>query len=402
MSILFALLFLAPAYGQDPPTAKVLELKPAAPPVTAGPEGAAPAFKVIDAYVKGGSTHLIVQSPQELVVGRSLYIGKQETPVTIGELLSEKGSLYVYHVSAPGTPRLAVGDAVLLETTRKESVPSAILGSLSARKGFEQKSVVEIRAVQGDRAMIDKGTMQQIHEHDLYRILDASGTYKGYLEVRGIGDLQSSAILDVKRGFEVRPGDYGTFVGRRRELAFGPIVSAGFKNRQISYARETSLGGGLLMGMTFYNGWGIETVLGYFNRQGKDEGLVVVNTLTATPVRETQRSSRSAKLIAPTWVKKNFNYPGLVSPFLAAGAYWLDMSSSFEVFSLNGNYTTASYHQAKRGLYPVIGAGIELFPARFFKPRVEVRHFIAPKTTAGGNEFKAEGTYYAFSITTSW
>ena len=363
-----------------------------------------PALRVVDAYTDGGTTKVVIQSAQPLVLGRSLYVGPAEIPVTVDALLARSGGVHYYSASTPGKDRVSRGDVVRFEASTKPTLPQALLRSLRASHGYEQKSVAEITAVQGDRVMIDKGTLHEVHELDLYRIYDGSGSLKGSLEVRGIGDLQSSAKFqlewkDKKRPAPVvEPGDYALFIGQRRLFGLGLVVGSRLERTQMLYSYDNSAGGGLLWSMTFYNGWGLEALFGYYDRSGKETSSENPNDFNA---KASTVDERSAKYIAPIWLKKNFFYPSLVSPFAGAGVYWLDGRHLHQTLGVSG-IPVAGETKVDHGVYPVVGAGLEFFPARFFRPRIEVRHFFAPDMTALGNVFRAQSTFYSLGVLTTW
>jgi len=251
-----------------PLSTQPLTTEAAPPPVT--PKG----ISVIEAYQDGGSTKFVLQSPQPLVVGQPVFAGPAETMITVGEMLSRKGGIYLYPASVPGWSTVKSGDAVLVEKTAKGGVPEAVARSLRAAGGVEQKEVAEITAVQGGRLIIDKGTLNEVHERDLYRIIDSSGNFKGFLEVRGIGDTQSSAVFS-KVGWTYKktpppvPGDYGVFLGQRRLFGLG-VVAGAAQRKQMLHAFDETKGGGLLWSLRFYDGWGVEALFGRYERTGTD------------------------------------------------------------------------------------------------------------------------------------
>lgn len=382
-----------PAIGDDAPAVRLLP-PVSMPPSSEEPSPAKPSLRLIEAYHEGGSTKMIVQSRQPLVTGRSLFIGPLEHRVTVGPIFSRGDGTYYYLASAPGRLKIGLRDAVRLEPARRPTLPQTLLRFLRPDRGFEQKSLAEITAVQGDRAMIDKGTLHEVHERDLYRVYDSSGDFKGVLEIRGIGDLQSSGRLQ-DQGTAPRPGDYAIFLGQRRLFGIGLVGGTRLERTPLFFAYDRSVGGGLLWSLTFYDGWGLEALFGSYVRDGKD----------ATSVNADQTAhidERSAKYIAPTWLKKNFRYPSLVSPFVAAGIYWFDGSHAYEILNYGGMSSLGRETKIRHGIYPVVGAGIEFFPTRFFRPRIEIRRFMAPELTARGSVFFTDSTFYSLGVLTSW
>ncbi|MBI4346138.1 MAG: hypothetical protein HY553_04745 [Elusimicrobia bacterium] len=269
---------LASAQPADTPQPRELPVPPqsAEPARPVEPStGAAGRFeaRVLEVFAQGNTTRMIIQSNRPLVSGRDVYVGVDEIAVNVGTMLSKSGDLHYYAGSVVGKGRVRSGDIVLLETRRRYSVPERIARSLDQSGAFASKMYGEITAVQGDRAMIDKGTLQEVHERDIYEITDASGVYKGLVEIRGIGDLQSSGRLynrwedRHRRALEAEPGDRVRFLGQRMQFALG--ISGGMPIPQPRFFRsgkETSGGGGLLWNITLPSGWGLELLAGYYQR----------------------------------------------------------------------------------------------------------------------------------------
>ncbi|MBI4425647.1 MAG: hypothetical protein HY554_18090 [Elusimicrobia bacterium] len=404
---------IAPSFAQqagvpgDSPTSVTLQMSTQAAPVPVADGrgedllGRGAEIRVLESFRKGYGTRLILQSKQALVTGQGVYVGVQEIPATLGDLLSVAGGLYYYVASASGKVDVKAGDRVLLQRTRKLNLPAFLAFSIKEGFAFDQKHVAEVTAVQGDRAMIDRGTLHEVHERDLYRIFDSSGGYKGLLEVRGIGDLQSSGLLHNRwedrrpRALETRPGDAAVFVGQRRLLGLGLMGGSQLGRTQTLYAFDHSNGGGILWNITFYNGWGLEVLFGVYRIAGGD---ATWNRQTGNQY-QSQVDERIAEFMAPTWLKKNFFYPSICSPFAAAGFTYLQAKHRFDHLVPT---STGEEIKLRKGLIPVLGAGIEFFPVRFFRPRFEVRHFFGPRVIARGNIFRTESTFYSVGVMTAW
>ncbi|MBI4346951.1 MAG: hypothetical protein HY553_08860 [Elusimicrobia bacterium] len=178
-------------------------------------------LKILESYVEGQTTRIVLQSDRALIVGNDVYAGADESAVNVGTLLTKSGPFWYYSASATGRHEFTPDDVVRLERTRQPSIAERIAGSLDQEAIFAQKYRAQVSAVQGSRALIDKGTMQQVHERDMYRIYNASGVHKGTLEIHGIGDLQSSGKLystwwePKRKRPPMQPGDLAEFVGRR-------------------------------------------------------------------------------------------------------------------------------------------------------------------------------------------
>ncbi len=100
------------------------------------------------------------------------------------------------------------------------------------------------------------------------------------------------------------------------------------------------------------------------------------------------------------WVKKNFFYPDIISPFVAAGLSVMTAENLHRV-TANG-VPEIQGDRAITAPVPVFGAGIEFFSGRFFRPRIEVRYFDGPKINAGDNSFRTSSVFYSAGFLTTW
>ncbi|MDX6768916.1 MAG: hypothetical protein SF051_05245 [Elusimicrobiota bacterium] len=359
--------------------------------------------KAIAVYLDQNSTKLILEVVEPLVTGRQVYIGSGRAAVTVGELLSRSGSQYYYGASTPGRPEIKNGDEISATPPPSDGgsveldAPAALHLQTREEYTFGPKGRGEITAVQGDHAMVDRGSLHKVRERDIYRVYDSSGRYKGLLELSGVGDRQSSgklynALEDYRRdASKTATGDRVVFAGQRKLFGLGLEGGLMAKKDLVGQAREENFGGGLLWSITFPDGWGAEVLFGAYGRNGRSKMSVV-------PGPGVRTLDRQALFIAPMWLKKNFFYPSAVSPFLAAGA---------SVFAGRNNWVstgamTFDENASKSTVVPMLGAGVELFPGRFFRPRFDVRYFAGPKITAGSNTYYTESVFYSFGFLTSW
>lgn len=366
-------------------------------------EAAAPLGKAISVYYNQNTTLLILETREPLVTGKQVYMGSGRVAVTVGELLSRSGPQYYYGASVPGRPKVETGDVVGLAPPVTDGGPSllptptALNLQIKEHYTFEPKRLGEVTAIQGEHAMIDRGSLHEVRERDIYRVYDSSGRYKGLLELRGIGDRQSSgklynALEDFRRDArKTAPGDRVVFAGQRKLFGLGFAGGLMARKEYVGQANEENFGGGLLWSVTFPDGWGAEVLFGAYGRTGKSKMSVASGP-------GIQTLERRALFIAPFWAKKNFFYPSAVSPFVAAGA---------SVFSGHHKWvsTTANAfdeNKSAAGLVPMLGAGVEFFPGRFFRPRFDVRYFAGPKITAGSSTYNTESVFYSLGFLTTW
>ncbi|MEI8191457.1 MAG: hypothetical protein WCI75_17220, partial [candidate division NC10 bacterium] len=362
-----------------------------------------PDAKVMTAYADQGFTKMIIQSEKELIQGRNVYVGPDAVIATIGSLLSRSASSYYYGATTAGKRNIREGDTVSLEAPRPTSVSSAIKELVKQNYTFEQKNAALVTAVQDQRALIDRGTLNEVRERDIYRVYDSSDHYKGMLEIHGLGDLQSSGKLynrlaDFHRdAASVRPGDRVIFVGQRKLFALGAMGGLGFNTEQVSGQTERALTAGLLWDVTFPDGWGAEILFG-----GAYRGVqktIFPNQIIGGSFVYSIEEKRQAVFIAPFWIKKNIFYPSIISPFVAAG---------FSLLSAEHMYAYHSSSENKREtknvttVVPVLGAGIEFFPGRFFRPRVEMRWYDGPKITAAGSAYNTQSVFCSAGFMTAW
>jgi hypothetical protein len=365
--------------------------------------------QVVDAFAQRQTTRLVIQSDRPLVIGRDIYVGSEEIPANIGAPLSRSGDLYYYSATIAGTPKIANGETVSL-VAKKKPFAERMKGAVDQSGYFEGKFHGEITAVQGDHVMIDKGTLQEVHERDVYSIYDSSGHYRGLLEVRGIGDLQSSGILynrfeDFhKRASEASIGDRIVFVGQRMQFGLGLEGGTSSYRPKFLDGEEDVGGGGLVWNITLAGGLGLEVMAGLYAREGRNEAAIEKGSLfLGGPIVATVNGeeTRKAHYIAPIWLKKNFFYPSIVSPYIAAGTYWFQGRHTFTRTSNSGQQLETD--TAKRGFfYPTIGAGVEFFPTRLFRPRISVRHFFGPDLGTLGVHFGTSITIYSLGVVASW
>lgn len=383
--------------------------KPAGPPGSqAAPASTASGNKVIAVYPDRNTTQVVIEARQPLVAGSLVFAGPEELQVTLDDVLARSGDLYYYSASTPGKARIHINDAVVTQQKRKIETPSALTLKIQETYTFEQKRLGEITAVQDGRAMIDRGTLHEVRERDIYKIYDSSGGYKGFLEIRGIGDLQSSGVLynrmedRRKLALKTVPGDRTVFVGQRKLLALGVLTGIPMRRRTEYAAREKAVGGGLAWDLMFKNGWGFELMFGLFQRN-LSSSEVLAPDLNNTDL---QKLDSKAVYYAPFVVKKNFFFPAVVSPFLMAGGTFVEASLKYhELHSHPGVppiRTDETWADSRATVAPVFGAGVDFFSARLIRPRIDFRWIAGPTLRAGHKTFNTETGLLSFSVFSAW
>lgn len=372
------------------------------------PQGPSAADKVIAVYGDRNSTKLVIEARKPLVVGAPVYAGPLENEVTLGNLLSRTGDLYYYAASAPGDVPVKQGDPVGTRRTRVLETPQPLRLNVAETYTFQQKGVGEVTAVQEGRAMIDRGTLHEVRERDIYEVRDSSGLRKGFLEIHGIGDLQSSGVLydrlleRRKRALETSPGDRVVFIGQRKLFALGAFYGMSWGGREEYGSTESAFGAGLVWDLKFKDGWGFEALFGYYGRNlsGKNtDKYTLPGPAAMTVVREL---SWSASYIFPVAVKKNFRFPYTISPYLLAGAsYYRAKLETREDVSGASTYSRVG-GATRTGVAPMVGGGVEFYPARFVRPRLDARWFTGPPTKVFHKVMRADQLFVSASVLTAW
>lgn len=387
----------------------VISLLLTAEPAAAGDTRAeAPKAKVIASFHDRQSTKLIIESREPLVAGSAVYVGPERTPAALGGLLSRSDPVYYYGAIIAGKKNIPSGAEVSLTAGRAGELPQNVLKqpgimsfNLAGQHTFDQKRLGEVTAIQNGRAMIDRGTLHEVRERDLYRVYDSSGRYKGMLEIHGMGDLQSSGSLynriedfgHRRRVNQTTPGDRVEFAGQRKLFGLGAVGAVRHGTGRVLNRQEETFGAGLLWNVTFRDGWGAEALFGVFSRSGSAE--LGRGTF---PNHVIERNSVDVKFVLPVWFKKNFFYPSAVSPFMAAGFSFLRGSNSHQTLGS----IASSEDKLKFTIVPMLGGGVEFFPGRFFRPRLEVRYFNGPRIQAGPSVVYTESVFYGAGFATTW
>lgn len=387
-------------------------------PSTDGPVKA----KVLTAYTRNNTTKLVIESNGPLVSGRNVYVGSKAVPVTVDELLSRTENDYYYNASASGKLDINRDDIVNFEQPKAPFVlpiPGVVTVAIKEHYTFEQKDKGEITAVQGDRAMIDRGSLHEVRERDLYKIYDPAGKYKGLLELRGIGDYQSQGKVYTPlsqrlrhRDVPARIGDRVTFAGQRKLFGLGCQGGVRTSNDVFLGKAEQSFAGGLIWDLTFPAGWGVEMLFGTYGRSADASYNAAFGPGVFPPFNNSPRLSYeidrnvSTYYIAPIWLKKNLFYPSVVSPFVAVGLSFVRVRNHYKAVFLdraNGlNDFTSEETKNANTVAPTLGLGVEFFQARFFRPRLEVRYFNGPRVTAAGNTYATDSIYVSAGFLSTW
>src|SRR3989344_3502141 len=123
--------------------------------------------KVIDVYVKGDVTHCTLEVRKPLVPGKNISLSNGDT-IVVDEQLGEKNGIYYYAASAVGKPKISVGTDVFGAEVKGFIKGKEIYLKMERKSTFAPKKFGEVTAVQNDRALVDKGSLHEVRERDLY------------------------------------------------------------------------------------------------------------------------------------------------------------------------------------------------------------------------------------------
>lgn len=338
-----------------------------------------PIGKVVDSYIQGTTTQMLIEVNRFLNTSQVVYL-HGGIPITIREAMSisEKQGINYYRAYSNDKLRVLPGENVFLESLAK----SEKLSRFERAAIFMKKRYGTVTLVEGDKALINRGSLHNVDKRDVYQVVDKVGRPKGQVELYGIGDFVSGGRI--QHLFEyggsrtaIAEGDSVEYVGNRKILGFGFMAGRAFVQSEKPGGRHVYIaGGGLLWSVFFRKGWSAEWLWG-------------TAVKTSYPDHEKQLH---ASIFSPLWVKKNFYHPKDISPFLLAGLI---------------NYKT-SYNQSsnilkqKKGYLPFVGIGLELFSGRLFHLRWDAHYYSTPALEYQGNRIRTQGLYGYFGASACW
>jgi hypothetical protein len=220
-------------------------------------------------------------------------------------------------------------EKTIIKEKPKEEYLEHLLTELksSLKKG---KKVGKIRRVEGNLVEIDKGSIHQVRERDIYKIYDVTTKkYKGKVEIQAVADAISIGQVYSMKLSSINVNDVVKFIGQRKYLEIGVL-----------YGIEGT-GGGIISRINVFKGWGFEYLLGpLFKSFGRDYYLY----------------------LHPIGIRKYFNYPSLLSPYISAGL------SICQIGVLG----------KKQVFVPYSVVGVQLFSGKTIHIDIEARIFFGP------------------------
>jgi len=132
-----------------------------------------------------------------------------------------------------------------------------------------------------ERVQIDRGSLHEVRERDIYAVYGADGKLKAKIEASALGDRESVGKIYSEKGIKIEPGDRVVHLGQRKFFGFGvhygmsrwdfTDTEQGNKSKSV-YKFIT--GGGLLYSWVFPGGWTMQWLWGtYLGFDNYEEGV---------------------------------------------------------------------------------------------------------------------------------
>lgn len=370
--------------------------------------GQEPAGKVLGTSQEGNTLQLVIESSSRLIPGTQVYLEEGE-PILVGDLLSKKGNSYYYSASTSKDAPTKAQDKIYLDPpNRRSQIIQRVLPIRDASPD-DPKSVGEVLSVQRGRILINRGSMHQVHELDIYAIYDTSGNYKGKAEIEGIGDLQASGAMykslgDVFRSLpSVQPGDKTVLLGQRKLISWGYLFSTKLAPEKVAIEgverKGLSVGFTAAMLITWRDGWGVDLNLGTL--------LTDVDNSIGPQfvVGDISRIARTASTFGPIYFRKKFRYPSNISPVVGIGAAFPLLYQTVGTVMKDplGNVVgTRETVQKKLSLAPSGMIGITFFTGHRFHGLLELHRILTPSFETDGVVWEPKSTWFSLGFSYSF
>lgn len=325
--------------------------------------------KVVDSYSKETTTYMMLETNRLLNTSQTVYL-QGGIPIVVREVMSisEKEGINYYRAYSPEKLRVLPGEAVYLDSPapgQKSKLPDFERSAI-----FMKKKHGNVTLVEGNKIMINRGSLHDVDKRDVYMIYDANGKAKGQVELYGIGDFLSTgkaykSIEYMGASAPIEPGDKIQFMGNRKILGLGVILSRAAGQSVQDGSEDYVKGVGLLSSIYFRNGWSLDWLIGQFSKKLRPTGSHVVYV----------------DLNAPLVLKKSFYYPGTISPFLGLGVaqYKVQIKETAQVHCPGLPFcTTVLDRNEKTGLIPFPSLGVEFFTGNAIHLRIETHYYDTP------------------------
>ena len=348
----------------------------------------APVGQITGVYRRGKSLIVTLETTLKLPTGLVVYIGEErKIPAILKDHYKTSETSLVYEATVAKQVDIAEGEKVFVEGEIQGKGADVYI-KLDRRAVFLPKSEGQVLASHGPQVHIDRGSLHEVRERDIYAIYDSSGKYKGKTEMRGIGDNQSIGRLYTSAKKEIEPGDTVKFLGQRKYFGLGVHVARDIftvpKEDPPIEDVEPISGGGLAWWWTFPNGWGVKWIWGY---SSIDVSRSFVYTDTETSAKSTKYERYHVTYSYPLTVRKNFFYPGIVSPYLGITL---------------GHYLSHFNYNEIKGMVVSPTVGVELFTTRLIHIFLDATYLQLPEFEARGEKRQYKKVLFSFGVTTNW
>jgi len=353
--------------------------------------------KVENLYRRGKDTILSIKINTKLPTGTMVYISK-EFPAVVGDMYNEEEGFYFYEATIYGKVEIKPGEIVYAIGEKKGT--EVYLKLEKYREALSPKKQGQVISAYKERVQIDRGSLHEVRERDIYAVYGADGKLKAKIETSAIGDRESVGKIYSQKGIKIDPGDRVVHLGQRKFFGFG--VHYGGSRWDFTDTEQGGrwksvykfiTGGGLLYSWVFPGGWTMQWLWGtYFGFDNYEESYSDNKT---SKYYNTQIFEMLVSF--PFWVRKNFFYPSWFSPYLGFGigiftcSYKHDYSIVYESETQTGTFRIDERRviwEKEKTPFPIVPfpvIGIELFSSRMLHFFLDAKYFYSPWVKARSN-----------------
>jgi len=400
--------------------------------------------KVTGVYQRAKSTIVTMELEVKLPPGVIAFINK-DIKAVIGDLFSNDAKVYRYEAALSGKGNVEK-DAKVYIFGQKENDGTNIYLRLERRVSFEPKSTGHVIASYGSRIHIDRGSLHEVHDRDIYAIYDSSGHYKGNIEAIGVGDYETIGQTVTGERSRIEPGDNVIHLGQRKFFGLGfmygfslPVTDGNWAQGPSSWrkgsgivadpledadwgdfeksANISSRDGGLFWEWQFRDGWGINWMWGIYGHSSLGYNNITRNIVDSNGNKIGIstiyiKDNFSVEIISPIVLKKNFFYPDWFSPYLGIGtalyrSSFSDIQTVYYRYDDNSgtgqgvNVRNRDPKIAYATLFPVVG--LQLFSSNTIHLIIDTKYFPPwRRLESNGEDHTWSGWITSLAVTTNW
>jgi len=365
--------------------------------------------KVTGVYRRGKIIVLTLELDLKLPISLVVYIGgKKQIPAVLKDYYAVENGRYVYEATVTGQQEIIPGDRVYATGEKSQSGTEVYL-KLDRRATFVPKEKGTVLATYGKQVHIDRGSLHEVRERDIYAIYDSSGNYKGKVELAGIGDYQSIGSLFTNINKGVDPGDTVLFMGQRKFVGIGLAYTMdAITKLSVSTSKDGTLkedyekelpvgGGGLTFDWTFKGGWGFRLNVGTYGGQYNWK-KILDDTNFESGIYEIYYSF-------PFTIKKYFFYPHWIVPYIGTTIGYVNfwVVNGRCVYTIYPGYDFL-WQDSKRyeGLFVAPSLGVELFSTRLFHVLIDGMYLWTPEIGLRSEKYSFKKWIFSIGVTTNW